>query len=123
MAAAIINLAREQKGKNLDQTLEEVARYLYERQALGSWREIVRSIDILWRKEYGHSRLEIKSAYPLSAKLRKQIQILAPQAVLNESVDPALLGGIAVRVDDTIYDGTLLSQLENMRQTLVNNTL
>jgi F-type H+-transporting ATPase subunit delta len=32
--------------------------------------------------------------------------------------DPALLGGIVVRVGDTLYDGSIRTQLNNIRNLL-----
>jgi F-type H+-transporting ATPase subunit delta len=34
-------------------------------------------------------------------------------------VDPALIGGIVARIGGTIYDGSLATQLEKMRQQFV----
>jgi F-type H+-transporting ATPase subunit delta len=34
--------------------------------------------------------------------------------------DAALLGGAVVRIGSTVYDGSVRTQLEQMRQTLVN---
>jgi len=36
-------------------------------------------------------------------------------------VDPNQIGGLVVRVGDTIYDGSIAAQLENMRRNIVKN--
>jgi F-type H+-transporting ATPase subunit delta len=38
---------------------------------------------------------------------------------LSTRVDPALIGGIVARVGGTVYDGSLATQLEKMRQRFV----
>ena len=38
--------------------------------------------------------------------------------LLEESVDPAVLGGIVVRVGSTVYDGSVRTQIQQIRQNL-----
>ena len=38
--------------------------------------------------------------------------------LLEESVDPAVLGGMVVRVGSTIYDGSVRTQIQQIRQNL-----
>ena len=47
-------------------------------------------------------------AKTLSEKLGKEVE-------LNTSVDPAIIGGVVVRVGDTVYDSSVAGQLEQVR--------
>ncbi|MCL2103097.1 MAG: ATP synthase F1 subunit delta [Syntrophorhabdaceae bacterium] len=38
--------------------------------------------------------------------------------LLNESVDPAVIGGMIVRVGSTVYDGSVRTQIQQIRQNL-----
>jgi F-type H+-transporting ATPase subunit delta len=38
--------------------------------------------------------------------------------VLDQSVDPALLGGVVATVAGTVYDGSLKTQLEDLKRQL-----
>ena len=38
--------------------------------------------------------------------------------LLDESVDPAVLGGMVVRVGSTVYDGSVRTQIQQIRQNL-----
>ena len=40
------------------------------------------------------------------------------QVILEVSVEPELLGGVMARVGSTVYDGSLKSRLEELRQEL-----
>ena len=40
------------------------------------------------------------------------------QVILEAAVDPALLGGVVAQVGSFVYDGSLRSQLEDLRRTL-----
>lgn len=52
------------------------------------------------------------AAQDLSRKLGKQVQ-------LQTRVDPEILGGIVIRVGDTVYDGSLQHQLRRVRSTAI----
>ena len=61
----------------------------------------------------------VKSAAPISNQLRQSIAsrlqaMLGREVVLTSEVDPELLGGLVVRVGDTVYDGSLAGKLKSM---------
>lgn len=72
------------------------------------------------------SRVEVQltSAEPLDdatrglviAKLRSALRL---DVDLRTHVDPELIGGIVIRVGDTVYDGSVANQLQRLRQQLV----
>jgi len=40
------------------------------------------------------------------------------EVVLEETVDPAVLGGLVVRVGSTVYDGSVRTQIRQIRENL-----
>jgi F-type H+-transporting ATPase subunit b len=66
---------------------------------------------------------EVTSALPLTAAEQEAVKrdILSKtgsQATVTVRVDPAILGGLVVRVGDKVLDGSVAGQLENLRQTI-----
>ena len=55
----------------------------------------------------------------LRAELHADFQ-LEPVLVLH--VDPALLGGLKVRIGDTVYDSTVRTRLNNLRNQLIERS-
>jgi F-type H+-transporting ATPase subunit delta len=55
----------------------------------------------------------------LSGKLR---QALGGEPVIKSVVDPETIGGLVVRVGDTIYDASILTQLKNVRQQMIDRS-
>ena len=49
---------------------------------------------------------------------RRPRRIYGRQVSLQVSVDPQLLGGLVVRVNDEVIDGSVLSRLAEVRQRL-----
>ncbi|MCK4535029.1 MAG: ATP synthase F1 subunit delta [Syntrophobacterales bacterium] len=65
-------------------------------------------------------RVGVKTAFPLSselsARIKKQMEGLTGknvEMVIYE--DPSLLGGVVIGVGDTLYDGSVKAQLNNIR--------
>ena len=79
-------------------------------------------------KQLGIVEAQVKAALPLSAEDEKKvvegIEALTGKKVrLNSTVDPAILGGLIIRVGDTVYDGSVLHQLGTLRGRLEQSTL
>ena len=66
----------------------------------------------------------MRSAAPLSPeKVQSLEQSLArltgKQVQLDVTIDPSLIGGVVARIGSTVYDGSIRTQLEKMKQQLV----
>lgn len=56
------------------------------------------------------------------AALRANIERLTGRQVnLNFEINDAIIGGVVTRVGSTVYDGSVRTQLENLRQELIGN--
>ncbi len=77
----------------------------------------------LLRRERGISLAEVRTALPLDKKQRAAIakrlgELTGERVEMDETVDPGLLGGIAVRIGDKLYDASVRSRLERLRARL-----
>lgn len=75
----------------------------------------------------GRVAVKLQSAQPLNNQLRDLIvarlqTLLGREVDLQASVDSELLGGLVVRVGDTVYDGSLANKLNRMRSVAVERT-
>lgn len=71
----------------------------------------------------GRIEAKVVSASPLEsgrlAQLRNRLRAISgKEIVLQQETDPALLGGLMVELEGKIYDGSIRTQLENMRQRI-----
>jgi len=69
-------------------------------------------------------RAEVKSAAPLSPEKTSALEqslanVTGKKVELSVSVDPELLGGVIATIGSTVYDGSVKTQLQRMRQELV----
>jgi F-type H+-transporting ATPase subunit delta len=71
----------------------------------------------------GNVRVQVKTAYKLSDELTAQIietmeKITGKKVEMEAERDTSLMGGIVVKVRDTLYDGSIKTQLSNIRELL-----
>lgn len=68
-------------------------------------------------------RVIVKTAFPLSEELKNKLQKglelqTGKQVRMTIIEDPLLLGGVVVRVGDTLFDNSIKTQLNNIRNLL-----
>jgi F-type H+-transporting ATPase subunit delta len=66
---------------------------------------------------------EVRTALPLDEEQRGSVErrlaeLTGDQVEMNEMVDESLIGGIAVRIGDRLYDASVRSRLERLRARL-----
>jgi F-type H+-transporting ATPase subunit delta len=71
-------------------------------------------------------RAEVTSAAPLSPEKTRALEdslskVTGKKVELSVSVDPELLGGVVAKIGSTVYDGSVKTQLQRMRQDLVKS--
>jgi F-type H+-transporting ATPase subunit delta len=74
----------------------------------------------------GRAVVRVTTVQPLDDNQRQRLageikRRIGREAKFVESVDPELLGGLSVQVDDRIYDFSVRTRLEEMRKRLLNS--
>jgi F-type H+-transporting ATPase subunit delta len=85
---------------------------------------IARAYRDLTDRRHNRVRVRVRSAVPLTDeqqdRLRQQLQgQLRRETVLEPAVDPDLLGGLVVQVGDQVYDTSVRTRLETVRNQLL----
>lgn len=94
---------------------------------LGMLRSVASAARKLLDAKRNRIEVQVRTASPLSNPLRDQITarlaaMLGKEVVLVTKVDPELLGGVVVKVGDTLYDGSVANQLVAMRSQAIERT-
>jgi F-type H+-transporting ATPase subunit delta len=128
------SIANEQKLKVLDAIasrigmLPQVRNFIaviMDHQRLDELDEILTEYHAVADDQSGLTEAAITSARPLNdqdrAELEAQVARLAGGRVhTTYSQDPSLLGGAVVCIGSTVYDGSIRTQLQQLKQKLVN---
>ncbi len=85
--------------------------------------EISQEYDRLLDAHYGLEHVEVVSAVPLDEGDRERIssrleQMTGRKFVLDAEVDPDILGGLMIKIGDTLIDRSLRGRLEALRKDL-----
>ena len=96
---------------------------LIDHHRIGSIGEVVEQFRQELDRLRGIAEVRVSSARALTAAEKKSLEaqlgeITGKTVRATYSEDPALLGGVTVRVGSTIYDGSVLGRLERMRREI-----
>ena len=99
---------------------------LLDGERLASLPAISRELDAMIEAKSGRVSAEIVSARPLDVAQISQItaaleKLSGKKVTIAKREDPELLGGVVAKIGDTVYDGSLRSQLRNLRDKLATD--
>jgi len=80
-------------------------------------------VELELERRQGQGRVEISSAVELSKESLASVRELMSkklgcEPILETNVDPSLIGGVVIRVGDAVYDGSVKSQVKQLRARL-----
>ena len=106
-----------------DRLLANTLQLLAEKGRLALLAEVRDEFERLAAEKARTINLEVTSAVALDADLEQQIvarveRATGKKALLSKTIDETILGGLMLRLGDTIIDGSLRSRLAQLRQRL-----
>ena len=99
---------------------------LNERRRIGHLEPISEAFGQLVQEAFGRVEVDVFTAMPLEAEQRTKLtqrirDALGREPVLHPYTDPSLLGGIRLRIGDQLIDGSVVSSLRKLRQSLLTS--
>lgn len=111
---------------DVGQAAKNTLMLLLDRRRIQALPAIARRLRAMADEKRGILRAEVLTAMPLPeeyfAKLQAQLErVTGRRVALDRKLDPSLICGVVARVGDTVYDGSLLSRLRQMKQAMLPN--
>ncbi len=98
-------------------------RLLVDKKRIGIVGEIAESYRQLMDHKLKRVQVSVKTAFPLDGDLTGNLktniaEMTGKEVEMTVEKDSSLIGGLVVRVGDTLYDGSIKTQLNNIRKLL-----
>lgn len=108
----------------LGKTMRNFLMLLLDRGRIGALPAIEREFRALVDAQAGRIRATVRSARPLEPGVELKLKAVLEKrtgktVILDKEEDPELIGGIVTQVGDLVYDGSVRTQLQNLRQQLL----
>lgn len=91
-------------------------------------RAIRRALRDICNESRNRVEVDLRTANPLTDNLLDKVvgrlkEVLGSDVVVNTQVDPDLIGGLVVRVGDTVFDGSVANRLVQLRKSAVDKAV
>jgi len=109
------------------QLVANFLRLLLDKRRFGSLTSIIDAFNTLRDEQTGRLRAEVVTAFDLTDELTKEIHntltaATGREVVLSSRVNADLIGGLVIKVGDTVYDASIRSRLESLQRQLLSGT-
>jgi len=113
---------------SFDRVTENFLRLLIDKSRIDHLPAIVREYGDLNDVQLGRVRAVVRSSIPIQSsdvsRLKDLLEkVTSKQVLLEQQVDPSLIGGMVTQVGGLVFDGSIRTQLSKMRQRLITETV
>lgn len=125
-ARALYEMTANRPEKEVNGLISNFVKILEKNRQTKMLSKIAKRFGKVWDKENKVVEAEGISAHKLDKKMLEKIEKFiknkydAKEVVLKNKVDEKIKGGIIMRVEDEIIDGSIIRQLENLKNDLIN---
>lgn len=118
IARAIFKLALRYPEKTKE-IAKQTYLYLLKRKKIRLLPLILKQLSEIEKEERSVKEVEVITAHPIKNQLKKQIEeTLSKKIRFKERIDPEILGGIIIKYDNFVIDGSIKRYLESLKESL-----
>jgi F-type H+-transporting ATPase subunit delta len=119
-AEALYEVTKDVKGEKLNEALRHFVLLLVKNYKLKQAERIIVEFEKYAKRQAGVMEIEITSAYKLENSTLNHIKkVFGEEVDAVENIDESLLGGVVIKTEDKILDGSLKTQLLNLKNQLL----
>ena len=87
---------------------------------------INKRLEVVLEERSGSVVADVTSARDLSGEQQGELKtnlekLTGKQVKLNFTIDPGIIGGVVARIGSTVYDGSVKTQLENLKEEMIGS--
>ncbi len=124
-ATALYEAVRDRKKNEVKSIIEDFVKFIIANNDISKADKMIDEFNNVWNKEQGIVEAEIISARELDRRmvswLRSFVVSLsrAKEVEVAQKIDKNLLGGIVVKYEDRVLDGSLRTRLKELKEDMV----
>jgi F-type H+-transporting ATPase subunit delta len=121
--AAVRAVAATGESMGLDPLTRNFLGVLAQNRRLSQLGAIIRAFNMLWSQHRGETTAEVVSAHPLDdeqvAAIKANLRARTGREIaVDLNVDPAILGGLIVKIGSQMIDGSIRTKLNSLAQAM-----
>lgn len=127
IATAVHSSIQGKTGADLDLVLKNITLFLSKHSLLGKSKIILDKVQEIEDKESGHINVVVKSSNKLEPGSLHEIKhwvtnhYKAKSVEVEEVIDPDIIGGIKIRIDNEIIDMSIQNQVNQLQAFLLKS--
>jgi F-type H+-transporting ATPase subunit delta len=119
-AKALYEVTKDLPETKISEVIKEFFLVLQKNNKLNKINYIIDEFVKYSKKQAGIKTVVVETTYPADQDLLNEIKkVFGPDAEISQIINKNLLGGVKIKVDDTIFDGSLKTQLSKLKQSLL----
>jgi F-type H+-transporting ATPase subunit delta len=109
--------------EGISQVVRNFIAVLIDHRRIPALEQIIQQFEQALNERLGFAEAEITSAHELDAPTRQQLELqigklIGKQVKAHYQQDASILGGAVVKIGSTIYDGSVLGQLQRVKEAI-----
>ncbi len=120
-ALALFQAIREVRPQDHEQVLENFVKILGQDGAISLYPQIEEEYGRLAAEEEGIKQVEVITAQRHNSKelISALNKIVGSKVVIKEKINQDIIGGVVIKVDDTLIDGSIQNSLKQLRKAII----
>ena len=119
-AKALYESLKEAKENEVDLVFKNFYSILLRNNDLKLVNKIIEKIEEIDKEERGVVEVEVTGAKEIDKDLVSKLRNLIGKKVeIREKVDPGLIGGLKIQINDLLIDGSIKAKLNKLKQSLI----
>jgi F-type H+-transporting ATPase subunit delta len=119
-----MSLFEKAVSKSMNAILVEVLKVVIENDDISLLKDVAKHFTLLSKQKLNVAFVEVVSSNEMNSEQKDNIsnslsELIKKKIDISFDVDKNLIGGLKIKVDDTLYDSSLQTKLENAKSKLV----
>ena len=120
-AGALFDAVSQTAAKDHDKVIDNFVKILAQNGDLGKYSDIEKEYHILELKAKNIKEVDVTFAQEHGQQILEDLnKLVQGKAEFKKKIDSSIIGGVVVRVDDTLIDASVKTQLQNLNLSLKN---